>query len=218
MGLKDWLAKSAGVGAYGEVMGREAVKNGIALGRTLYLGHGTRATPYDGFVFEYSEHMRSEGFELYCADEMQRPPMEDPSQLSKHTRAAGIAFAATCCFVLASNLMKRANAEAFKRSAGSSTARELRELSSGISPELLTYYWDVQRSRVERTEELEVLNLESPGTNDILSWYLEELSKQVQGKAVGFQRRGVLGFDTIVVSLAEETVQGMREASQKFGW
>ena len=36
MGLKDWLAKSvAGVSGYGEVMGREAVRSGLALGITL---------------------------------------------------------------------------------------------------------------------------------------------------------------------------------------
>ena len=43
MGLRDWLARNAaGPCAYGSVMGREAVKNGIVLGRTLYLSHGTR--------------------------------------------------------------------------------------------------------------------------------------------------------------------------------
>ena len=43
MGLRDWLAGNvAGPSAYGSVMGREAVKNGIVLGRTLYLSHGTR--------------------------------------------------------------------------------------------------------------------------------------------------------------------------------
>jgi hypothetical protein len=45
VGVKDWLAKRAGVGAYGEVMGREAVKNG--LGRWLYLGHGTGVPAFD---------------------------------------------------------------------------------------------------------------------------------------------------------------------------
>jgi hypothetical protein len=47
MRVKDWLANRAGVGAYGEVMGRESVKNGLALGRYLYLGHGTHASGYD---------------------------------------------------------------------------------------------------------------------------------------------------------------------------
>ena len=41
----------------------ECVKNGIALGRVLYLGHGTRAMRSDKCVFENAEEMQSNGFE-----------------------------------------------------------------------------------------------------------------------------------------------------------
>jgi hypothetical protein len=62
--LKDWLAKRAGVNAYGGVMGREAVKNGLALGRWLYLGHGMGVPTSDVFVFENDDDMKAKGLTL----------------------------------------------------------------------------------------------------------------------------------------------------------
>jgi len=62
------------------------------------------------------------------------------------------------------------------------------------------------------------LNLEQPATNDVLGVYLKELSKQTPLGSVGFQRTGILGFDTVAVPLAEETVPKIREACEKFHW
>jgi hypothetical protein len=94
MGLKNWLGKNvAGVSAYGAVTGRESVKNGLALGRVLYLGHGKRPTPTSQVVFKDDKTMNAEGFELYCQEPLNRRAMEDSSTLSKDTRTAGTAFA-----------------------------------------------------------------------------------------------------------------------------
>jgi hypothetical protein len=212
MGLKDRLAKSAGVGAYGAVMGREAVKSGLALGRTLYLGHGTRATASDVFVFEDDDHMKAEGFTLYCADPLHMPPAEDSSELSKQTRAAGIALAAHCSFTAAHNFMKEANAATFSRSMGDSVRTEMSELNLDITSDMVDrYIWLPRPAGVTR-----ILDMEEPGTNDIFSVYLQEINKQ--NGTVGFRRRGVLGFDTIAVPLAEEIVKTISAATQKFGW
>jgi len=212
MELKDWLAKSAGVGAYGEVMGREAVKNGLALGRFLYLGHGTRATSSNVFVFEDDDQMRAEGFTLYCADPLDVPPAEDSSELSKHTRAAGIAFASTCAFSTASILMNKANATAFSRHMGESIRPELHRLNLGMMLDLLLHY-----TRLPRPAGVtKVLNPGEPGANDLLSVFLQEINKQIG--TVGFRRTGVLGFDAIAVPLVEETVKVVSAATQKFGW
>lgn len=73
---------------YGEVMGRECVRSGIALGRILYIGHGTRATPSERCIFEDSEEMRSNGSELYCGLGMSTTgPME-----SSGGRSAALSF------------------------------------------------------------------------------------------------------------------------------
>ncbi len=212
MGLKDWLARSAGVGAYGEVMGREAVKNGLALGRTLYLGHGNCATASEVFVFEDEGHMRADGLTLYCADPLQLPPAEDSSELSKQTRAAGIALAAHCSFTAAYNFMKPANAQMFSRSMGDSTRSEMRQLNLDITFDMVNHYLNLPRP----AGVTQILDLENPGMKDLLSVFLQEISKP--NGTVGFRRTGVLGFELIAVPLAGETVQKIREASHRFGW
>jgi hypothetical protein len=213
MGLKNWLAKNtAGVGGYGTAIRAEVVKNGLALGRILYLGHGTRATPCEVVVFEDSEHLSAEGFTLYCPDPLNRPSLEDSSLLSTHCRSVGIAFAAHCTFTAAYNLMKQANASVFTRSMGASTRVAMR--NSGVSPELLNHYNKLARP----TEITKVLNMEKPGTGDILSMFLIEASKHSPHGTVGFQRTGILGFDVITIPLAEETVKMVNAATHKFSW
>jgi len=212
MGIKDWLAKNAGVAAYGAVMGREAVKNGLALGRCLYLGHGTHATASGVLVFEDDDQMKAKGFTLYCPDPMDPPPLEDPSELSKHTRAAGVAFATTCTVLAACSVMNEVNASAFIQSMGSAVRMELRLVSPVITPDLLNSY-----SSLPNPTEI-ILDLERPGTQDLLGVFVEEVVKKSGTGPVGFQRSGVMGFDAIAVPLLTETLTKVRDATQKFGW
>jgi hypothetical protein len=177
VGLKDWLAKNvAGASSYGEVMGRECVKDGIVLGRTLYLGHGTRATPSDRYLFEDAEEMQSNGFELYCKDPLSRPAMEDASELSRQTRAAGIAFATRSTLAAASNFMRNeANYRDFTRSVGAESRAALAQLNSGVTIEQVVRFFNL--AEAERV--FKSLTLEKPGTNDLLGLYLAELSKKL---------------------------------------
>ncbi len=216
MGFKDLLARGLGAGSYGHALGREAVKNGGALGRALYLGHGTRTTPCDVFVFENGEHMRSEGFVLYCADETRLPPVEDSSELSKHSRAAGVAFAVQCAMTAAENFIKRDNVTAFIHSMGAAGKAELGGSSSGLTIDLVMRYLDLLESPTPGVAQ--VLDFEKPGTNDLLSVFLKEAANHYQARAVGFRRGGVLGLDAIAVPLAQETVRMIHEAVEKFCW
>lgn len=215
MGLKKWMAKNlAGVSGYGNTLGREAVKNGLALGRILYLGHGTRPTSSAPFIFEDSSEMQAAGFAPYCTDPMNRPPLEDASELSKHILVVGTVFASACTYTAAFNYMKEANASSFTRSMGDSVRTELDKMSSGIPSDLLNHY-----NKLPRPAGItQVLNLENPGTNDLLAVLLEEAVNQSGAGAVGFQRSGVLGFDLIAVPLARETVKMVMAATRQFGW
>lgn len=215
MGLKDWLAKNvAGVSAYGEVMGRECVKNGIVLGRVLYLGHGTRATPSDRFIFADGEEMESNGFKLYCKDPLNRPALEDSSELSKQTRAAGIAFATQLSLTASSNFMRNdTNRRDFQRSLGASTKAAVIAQNSGIEMDRV-----MRLLRLPSDEASVVLNMEDPGTRDTFGSYLQDLSKQRNNDSVGFQQKGILGFDIVTTPLAQETVLKIREACEKFRW
>jgi hypothetical protein len=215
MSLKTWMARNfAGVSGYGNTMGREVVKNGVALGRTLYVGHGTIPTGPAVSIFENGPELARGGFTPYCPDPTSRPSLEDGSELSKHLQIAGITFAATCAFTAVSNCMKDANASTFTRSMGGTIRGELENSTSGIMPELLNQYARLQRP----AEVTKVLNFNEPGTDDLLSILLEEAVSQSQAGPVGFQRRGVLGFDAIAITLAEETVKKIRRATSEFGW
>ena len=215
MGLKDWLAKSvAGVSGYGEVMGREAVKNGVALGRRLYLGHGTRATANKVIVFEDAERLKSDGFKLYCDNPNQISPMEDTSELSKHTRACGIALAAQCAITASTSLMTAQNADTFCRSLGGAARAEVGQFDTGIGFDLIMHYLKLPRPQGVS----QVLDFEHPGTNDLLSVFLREVSTHIPSGAVAFRRSGVLGYDVVAVPMADETVSSVRDATQKFGW
>jgi len=215
VGLKDWLAKNvAGVSTYGEVMGRECVKNGIVLGRVLYLSHGTSATPTQRFVFTDGEEMQSIGFELYCKDPLNKPALEDSSELSKQTRTAGIAFATQLCLTASSNFMRNdTNRRDFHRSLGTSTKAEVIAQNSGIEMEGVMRFL-----RLPTEETSKVLNMEDPGIRDTLGGYLQDLSKQKSYGSVAFQQKGILGFDIVAVPLAQETVLKIREACEKFRW
>jgi hypothetical protein len=216
MGLKDWMAKKlVGVSGYGEAMGREVVSSGIALGRTLYVGHGTRSTPSTAFVFEDINQMMSAGFDPYCPDPTHQPPLEDPSVLSKQCRALGIAFAVRCSITAASNFFASGgNQDTFQRSLGSSNRSELERLNLGISLGDVLHY--LKLPVFDKVSE--VLNLEKPGIDDGLAVFLGDLSKSIPNVSVGFQRTGLLGFDVVAVPIAEQTLLSVHTASQKFGW
>jgi hypothetical protein len=215
LGLKNWLAKNvSGVSGYGTAMGREVVDSGLALGRFLYLGHGISLGDIDCRVFEDSEEMAAAGFAPYCKDPLDRPPMEDSSDLSTHLRAVGVTFAATCTFTAAFSFMKKENASSFTRSMGSRARIELEQLGSGITPDILKHYNNLPRPAGITG----VLNSEKPGTNDLLSVLLAEAVNQSQIGAVCFQRAGVLGFEVIAVPLAEETVKMVSHTARQFSW
>ena len=216
MGIKDWLAKNvAGVSTYGEVMGRECVKSGIALGRVFYLGHGTRSGSLQQFAFRDSEEMESNGLTLYCKDSLNRPALEDSSELSKQTRAAGIAFAVQVCLMASTNFMQNdTNRRDFHRSLGAGTKGELLTLGSDVGMERVLHFVNLPPAAGVS----KALNMEEPGTGDLLGNYLEGLSGQGSNGKVGFQREGVLGFGVVVVPLAQETVVKIREACVKFKW
>jgi hypothetical protein len=197
-------------------MGLEAVKNGQALGRTLYLGHGTRGMASRAIVFENQAEMLAAGFSAYCADPASvyddpasTPPMEDASNLSRHLRALGISFATMCSHAAAHHMMKAANAVSFTQSLLRSTAGQL---SSGITPDLLSDYFGTSHDGC-------LLNLEKPGTNDLLSALLQHaVNKSGGAGAIGFQRNGPLGFAAYTVPLMTETFGAVGAATQQFGW
>jgi hypothetical protein len=213
MGLKNWLAKNvAGVSGYGQTFGRENVTNGLALGRTLYLGHGSRASAPGVLVLRDEDQMKAQGFSLHCPDPSNMAAAEDDSELSKQTRALGIAFAAQCSMTAASNFMKRENAGAFFRSLGEGTRAAMNELRLPVTSEMIDYYIN----QPPREGVTQVLDLENPGVNDVLSGYLQAIKGNTS--AIAFRQSGAMGFDLIAAPLVQEIIIGIGKAAKNFGW
>jgi hypothetical protein len=214
MGLRDFLGKKAGASGYGSILGRSAVENGIAIGRIIYLGHGTRDSDTTSTyrVFDSAEQMQTEGFALYCHDELHRPPAENQSELSVHCRAAGIAYATQVATSPAWSF-STLNREEFLINMERTIWTTLTELNTGVQPILFHHYTNLRGPGYSK-----LLNLESPGTGDVLDLYLSEVSKHSFSQSVGFLRFGTLGFGEIVTELKKQTAEKMCAAKIKYGW
>jgi hypothetical protein len=112
------------------------------------------------------------------------PPVEDSSELSKETRAAGIAFAAFCTSDAGCSFMKKANLDTFVESMGIAAMTEMRRLNLDVTCEMFCHYYCLP---FPPGLDL-ILDLEKPGTNDALSVFLQEIHKQ--NRMVGFRRGG----------------------------
>jgi Flp pilus assembly protein TadD len=207
---------SIGPSEFGKVMGRELVKKGVTLGNILFLGHGTRPTASDVHVCEDSEQMKSEGFQLYCTDPLHAPPLDNQSEVLKHTRAAGIGLAAYWAMIAVDFFKREASREAFIRSNGQTMRAELDKLNLGVTIDLVLHY--NKAPIIAGLTKRAVLNMKKPGTDDILAALLEEANTQIRRGSLAFQRTGVLGFGQIAVSLVEEIAAQMLQAGKKFGW
>ncbi len=214
MGIKDFLARASGPSGFGRTFGRSTVENGSELGRTLYLGHGIdkSAARSGSRLFDDAAQMRAAGFELYCPDPATKPPAEDLSVLSIHCRAIGMAFATHLALSCARFFKSGENKSAFNRAAGQGTRDRLIELNRGVTVEIFKQYTYM------KLPELELLNQEAPGQDDLLGFYLSELAKTLPTYSVGFQRTGALGFAAPSVSLMNQTVTGFESALSKFRW
>jgi len=158
--------------------------------------------------------MMAQGFKPYCTDPTQRPPVEDASKLSTLTRAAGVAFAAKLALQAAHQFFANpANKEKFIRSNGASCMAYLRENSPDIAPELL-----LQFVHMKLPQGMPLVDYEQPGTGDLFGAFLKSVSEQNAGPSIGFQRRGILGFDTLVVELSRQTIAMIQKAATDFHW
>jgi hypothetical protein len=216
MGLRNWFAKNAGAEAYGDVMGRETLKNGLALGRTLFLGHGTLngCPKHNQCVYEDAAAMTAGGYTLYAADELNPPPAENSSEFSLVFRALGIAFAERIALNAAHCFRREENRDSFNRAMGSSLKSYLDETHSDVRSTTIISFMNLQ-TPVNVTK---MLNLERPGTGDVLEAMLEAARTNDLTTWAAFRRSGIFGFDSVSVPLAEQTILSIQKAAQDFGW
>lgn len=195
-------------------MGRSTAENGLALGRTLYLGHGKHAGAPTRFIFDSAETMIAHGYSVYCVDPKRMPPSEDSSKLSIFLRAAGAGFAARVAMNAAQCFANPESLSDFRKALGASNAAYLRKNSPDLSMELFTQFVSFQVPHGIT----KVLDLKWPGSGDLFGIMLLQISEQHDGAAIGFQRNGVLGYDAQAVLLVEQTISAIQQAAQEFGW
>ena len=214
MGLRDLLGQAAGASAFGSTFGRSVVENGSALGRTLYLGHGIdKSTSTSGSrIFDDVTQMRSAGFDLYCPDP-EKLPTEDSSVLSIHCRAASMALATHLGLFCSRYFSRQENKSDFNRAMGRSTADKLRQLNSGVTVEIFQRY-----TQMDIPTGLKFVNEEMPGEGDLLGFYMNEVARNSSVYTIGFQRKGILGFAVLSVTIIEQTTASFENALAKFHW
>lgn len=223
MGLKDWIAgKLAGPQTYGEVMGRHAREHGSALANTVFLGHGTRPNDGPPVIFESSTEMERAGFKPRFSELTKITSSllsKDEQLLFRSLQTAMISFA----FIINSNgalqNMRRENTSKFRHGLGPSL------LNSMVECGLFEKFETAQREVLDYANSVgtaassTVLNLEKPGSGDILEHFIMR-AVAISGTKLryAFTRSGLTGFDLVAVPLAEETLKAIVAATLQFKW
>jgi len=216
MGISDLLGRAAGAGAYGRVVGRSAVQNGIELGRVLYLGHGFSAENPSGGVLlcEDAEEMRTKGFETYWSGVSTKPAAEDKSELSVHCRVAAVALASKLATGAAAAFFSNPakNNREFCVALWGGIRQAITDLNSELNFSLVEIYLGLSGG------DAKVITPSLPGSNDVFGIHLSEVAKRVSGKAIAFQRSGELGFGKSALDLMQDTFEKIHEAAVKYRW
>ena len=123
MEIMDLLGKASGASGFGSAFGRSVFDNGLALGKTLYIGHGTnKATSWAGAkFFNDSDEMRSAGFELYCPDLENWKPVDLSAAMTIHCCVASMAIGSHLGMFCARYFKRESNKSDFNRAMGAGT-------------------------------------------------------------------------------------------------
>jgi hypothetical protein len=223
MGLKNWLAgKVAGPQSYGDVMGRHAREHGSALGNVVFLSHGIGPGGGPTEIFDTSVDMEGAGFKRRFSEITEIPLSslrEDERLLFRSLQRAMVSFA----FIVNSNgalqNMRRENTSKFRSGLGPSLLKSMVEC--GLVEKIETAQSDVLHyaNSVSSATTPTVLNMERPGSGDILEQFIKS-AVAVSGVKLryGFTRTGLTGFDLVAVPLVEETLKSIAGATLQYKW
>lgn len=215
MGIMDLLGRASGASGFGSAFGRSVFDNGLALGKTLYIGHGAdrSASPAAAKLFENADAMRSAGFELYRPDLEKWKPVDTSATLTIHCCAASMAIASHLGMFCSRYFNRESNKSDFNRAMGAGTGDKLRQSGDGVSVELFQSYMNIPISAG-----LKFVNSDVPGEGDLVGFYLNEVVKRCATYPIGFQRSGPLGFGPPAVALMDDTIKGFEDALARFRW
>ena len=221
MGFKNWFAGNiAGPKGYGNALGRSAREGGSALGNAMFSSHGSKPGNGPIAIFDTLSDMQSAGFDPFSETPhpIELASLSQAEQsLLKNLHIAMVAFV----FIVNSNgalqYMKRDNTSKFRNGLGPSL------LQSTVDCDLFD---NVELARVAVMSYVTslpplptVLNMEQPGSGDLLEHFIGRAA-QASGNAsrYAFIRSGFTGFDSVAITIAEETLKSILAATKKFNW
>lgn len=221
MGLKDWFAGNVvGPKGYGNALGRTAREAGSALGTAMFSSHGSKQENGPIMIFDTLSDMQSAGFKPYS----ETPRTVELSSLHetertllKNLHVAMVSYAFIANSNAALQYMRRDNTSKFRTGLGPSL------LQSTVDCGLFDNVEAAQVAVMSYVDSLPpiptVLNMERPGSEDLLQFFIDKAS-QASGNAsrYAFVRSGFTGFDSLAIALTEETLRSILAASKKFNW
>lgn len=222
MGLKDRMRKVAGPRSYGRFMGRQAWEGSAALANMVFMSHGTRPNGGPTVIFDTSANMEAAGFKPRFPEITEIPLgslSKDEQLLFRRLQAATVSFA----FIVNSNgalqNMRRKNTSKFRNGIGPSLLKSAVECGifdkiETAQSEVLSYVNSVSSAATST-----VLNMESPGSGDLLeAFILRAVAGSGAKLRYGFIRTGSTGFDLVSVPLVQGILRSIAGATLKYKW
>jgi hypothetical protein len=201
-------------------LGRSAKEAGSALGNAVFSSHGRK--PGNGLIviFDTLADMQSAGFEPYSEtpQTIELTSLSEAEQsLLKNLHVAMISYV----FIVNSNAalkyMRRDNTSKFRNGLGPSLLQATVDCGLFDNVELARA---AVMSYVNSLPPVPtVLNMERPGSEDLLEHFIRKAT-QASGNAsrYAFVRSGFTGFDSLAITIAEETLKSILAATKKFNW
>ena len=221
MSIKDMLARISGPNGYGGALGRSVTDLGLSLGYEIFSSHGVSSVAARTVIFDTSEEMQAAGVSPRYRESTEINLgflNATEASLLINLQTAMTAFA----FVVASNgaaqYMQRNNTSAFRNGLGPSAKRAM------VKAKLAATFEDAEACLRSYLAALDVkpcslvLNMSKPGECDVLQQFLLQGVERVNFSGqYGFVRGGG-GFAALTLSLTEQTLNSMHEATRRFKW
>jgi hypothetical protein len=221
MGLNDWLAKNvSGPKGYGVALGRPAREAGSALGNAVFSSHGKKTETGPIVIFDNVSEMQTAGFDPYSTtpQSIELTSLNEAEQsLLKNLHVAMISFV----FIVNSNAalqyMRRDNTSKFRNGLGPSLLQS--SVDCGLFDKVDSARAAVMSYVTSLPPITSVLNMERPGSEDLLEHFICRAVKASGNfSQYAFVRSGFTGFDSLAISIAEETLKSILAATKKFNW
>ena len=219
--MKDWLAGSvSGPKGYGHAMGRQARENGSALANVVFISHGARPNGGQITIFDTAAEMQKSGYKPRFTEIVEIDLAlltKDERLLFRSLQTAMIGFAYVINFNGAFQYMRREKAREFLHGLGPSLIRSMVDCHlfdkiEEARTQVSSYGDLVNRPFV-------VLNMEKPGSGDILEQFIVRAVTFSGSKLqYGFTRTGLTGFDVVAVPMVEETLKSIYGATTHYKW